>query len=131
MFFEDILFFLVAGCVISVLIYYTNDGVFRLMALFGVMCGFFAYYFTVGKIVILLSDVIIRSLGVFLSYCAAVLLIPFLLVVRFVLIPILRLEKIIFKKLFWRLPKIKNIRKKKGSKEKHKCLSKIKEQKKI
>ena len=130
-FFEDILFFLVAGCVISVLIYYTNDGIFRLMALFGVMCGFFAYYFTVGKIVIHLSDVILRSLGVFLSYCAAVLLVPCLLVVRFVIIPILKFEKIMFKRLFWHLTKIKIIRKKKGSKEKHKCPSKIKEQKKI
>ena len=68
MFFEDILFFIIAGCVIALLLYYTNDGQFRGMAIFGVACGFVLYYFTVGRLVISVSRTLVFAIKTVLVY---------------------------------------------------------------
>ncbi len=68
LFFEDILFFLIAGCVIALLLYYTNDGQFRGMAVFGVVCGFVLYYFTVGRLVISVSRILVFVIKAVLAY---------------------------------------------------------------
>lgn len=75
LFFEDILFFLIAGCVIALLLYYTNDGQFRGMAVFGVVSGFVLYYFTVGKLVISVSRALVFAIKAVLAY--TILLVAF------------------------------------------------------
>lgn len=74
--FEDILFFTVCGCAISVLIYYTNDGRFRLMAVVGVFEGFLLYYLTVGRLVMSVSRFVCFVLRAGLTYVILVLITP-------------------------------------------------------
>lgn len=61
-FFEDILFSLIAGIVVSIFIFNINDGQIRWFALAGAGIGFFIYYQTVGRVVIAVADVILRIL---------------------------------------------------------------------
>lgn len=76
LFFEDILFFTVCGCAISVLIYYTNDGSFRLMAVVGVFAGFLLYYLTVGRLVMSVAHFICFVLRAVLTYVILALITP-------------------------------------------------------
>ena len=56
--FGDIIYFTVCGSIFSIFIYYTNDGIFRFGALAAVLCGFFAYYTTLGRLVIAFAEII-------------------------------------------------------------------------
>lgn len=76
LFFEDILFFTVCGCAISVLIYYTNDGRFRLMAVVGVFVGFLLYYLTVGRLVLSVARFICLAIRAVLTYIILALITP-------------------------------------------------------
>ncbi len=58
-FFQDILLFAYLGCGTVILNYYLNRGQFRLYTIAAVAAGFAVYYFTLGKIVIFLSEGII------------------------------------------------------------------------
>ena len=58
-FFQDIIFFAIAGIGITVLNYEFNEGRFRFFTVFAVVSGFIIYYFTVGKIVMMLSEGIV------------------------------------------------------------------------
>lgn len=58
-FIQDILLFAYLGCGIVILNYYLNRGQFRLYTIASVAVGFALYYFTVGKLVIFLSEGII------------------------------------------------------------------------
>ena len=55
-FFQDIIFFAIAGIGITILNYEFNEGRFRFFTVFAVILGFVIYYFTVGKIVMMLSE---------------------------------------------------------------------------
>lgn len=48
---RDVIFFFISGVAFAVFIYYTNNGSIRLFAVLGTMMGFFAFYFSAGRIV--------------------------------------------------------------------------------
>ncbi|MBO5415807.1 MAG: spore cortex biosynthesis protein YabQ [Clostridia bacterium] len=58
-FLQDILLFAYLGCGTVILNYYLNRGQFRLYTIAAVAAGFAIYYFTLGKLVIFLSEGII------------------------------------------------------------------------
>lgn len=47
---RDVIFFSVCGVAFAVFVYYTNNGNIRLFAVLGTLFGFFAFYFTVGRL---------------------------------------------------------------------------------
>ena len=57
----DIVFLSLCGAIFSVFVFYTNDGRFRAFMAIGAIIGFFSYYFTVGRLVMLLSEKIINA----------------------------------------------------------------------
>ena len=75
-FLEDVLFGVMWGVIMTLLIYFTNDGIFRAMAPIGMLCGFFAYYWTVGRLVLSLSQGIVFFLRAALCYLVAAILLP-------------------------------------------------------
>ena len=54
----DILYFILSACIIAVFVYGVNNGRVRWYIYLGAAVGFFAYYSTVGKIVISFSSII-------------------------------------------------------------------------
>ncbi|MBE6695069.1 MAG: hypothetical protein E7587_01300 [Ruminococcaceae bacterium] len=58
-FLGDIVFCLFSSVAIAIFIYHFNNGEFRAFVLFGAILGFLTYYFTLGKIVIYLSERIV------------------------------------------------------------------------
>lgn len=74
-FFQDVLWFLIAGVGTVILNYYYNDGKFRIYTVAALLIGFVVYYFTLGKLVMLFSEVIVFFVR---SFC----LIVFCLVCR-------------------------------------------------
>ena len=60
---EDILFALAASLVLILLVYYTGDGQLRALAPMGLICGFFFWYVTVGKLVMHASDFIAAAIA--------------------------------------------------------------------
>jgi hypothetical protein len=62
LFFLDVLFGLLCVCVLILLLYYTNDGQFRLLAVAGMGCGFFAWYHTLGRLLGRVTDGAVRGL---------------------------------------------------------------------
>ena len=61
-FLEDLLFFLTAACVMALITYQLNYGRFRWFALAAACGGFAAYYFTVGRLVMLVSGTLLLFL---------------------------------------------------------------------
>ena len=72
----DTLFIIFFSLCFSVFVYYTNDGIFRAFMIIGVFCGFFGYYFTVGRLVIRTSEKIIRIIRRFSSFVFRTLMKP-------------------------------------------------------
>lgn len=58
----DAAYMLITTCVFSVFLYAVNNGGFRLYLLAAVICGMVLYFITVGRIVMLLSETIVRFL---------------------------------------------------------------------
>ena len=58
----DVLFGLTCGIAVILLLYYTNDGQFRLLALLGTAGGFFVWYHTLGRLLDRLTDLFVRLL---------------------------------------------------------------------
>ena len=81
-FLEDVLFGVMWGVVMTLLIYFTNDGIFRAMAPVGMLCGFLAYYHTIGRLVLTLSQYIVFILRVARCYAIAAILLPPRLLIR-------------------------------------------------
>ena len=73
----DILFFLVAAIGTVLLQYEHNNGSFRLFALLCEIVGFFLYYFTVGKLVTMLSEGIVFCLKAFFLIAFFIISYPF------------------------------------------------------
>ena len=58
-FFQDILLFSASAVGIALLNYYFNNGRARIFTPLAVIAGFLFYYFTVGKAILLISDVLV------------------------------------------------------------------------
>lgn len=56
--FGDLIYFTICGLIFAIFIYYANDGIFRIGALMAVGGGFFAYYITVGRLIIAFAEII-------------------------------------------------------------------------
>ena len=81
-FITDILYFLVATFVMMVYVYYVNSGVARWYIFVGSVLGIFAYYVSIGKLVISISECISFFIKVLISYLAFFISRPFLLLYR-------------------------------------------------
>lgn len=81
---EDVLFFLIAAVVVTVLVYQANFGRVRWFALLGVLAGFALWYNTVGRLTMLFSEYIIYFLRTAVKLAARA-------ICRFVLSPVGRL----------------------------------------
>lgn len=66
----DFFFCVIVGILLSVLLFYRNDGEFRGFVIVGVAVGFFVYYQTVGKLVIRGSEYVIFALRNAVLYLA-------------------------------------------------------------
>ena len=91
-FIEDVLFWFISAVSMCIFIYYVNSGRFRGVAIFGAVIGFFVYYKTIGKVVMLLSGCIINFLRA-----------AFRLLIRFTLYPVGRLLRYVFIDPFYKL----------------------------
>lgn len=103
LFFEDILFFTIAGTAVALLMYYTNDGQFRLMALAVAAFGFVTYYLTLGKLVLAFSQAVSFFVRSALTYCIFVSLTP----VAYILKGIKKLASVTFGRIFKRIAEVR------------------------
>ena len=78
----DLLFGVVCGISLIILLYYTNDGQFRALAVFGTACGFFVYYHTLGRLVMLFSEVIVHAVRWLARRIVKLALWPFRMIAR-------------------------------------------------
>ena len=78
---EDVLFAAAAGCVFNVFLYQAASGCFRWFYLFFAGSGFLIYYFTVGRVVMLSSEILIYLLRLIARYVLYFIILPFRLVV--------------------------------------------------
>jgi hypothetical protein len=72
----DVLYGILSGCVFSVFLYVAASGCFRWFYLAGAGIGFLIYYFTIGRIVVLSSDVIVYVLRLVAAYVRYFLCLP-------------------------------------------------------
>ena len=82
-FFQDVLLFVVAGVGTALLNFYYNNGQLRLYTVVGLVLGFVLYYFTLGRLVMLLSEGIAFFLRAFLTVFLWVISRPLVLFVVF------------------------------------------------
>ena len=80
---QDILFGLSVGILLSILLFYRNDGVFRGFVMMGAAAGFVAYYFTVGRLVIGASEYIVFAIRTAFLYLVYYVSLPFITLGRF------------------------------------------------
>ncbi len=78
----DVLLFVFIGCGIVVLNFYLNRGQLRLYSITVVGVGFLAYYFTLGKLVMLVSDYIVFFVRATLAITFHIVSAPFLALFR-------------------------------------------------
>jgi len=81
-FFEDILFCLTAAPVMSIFIFNTGYGIVRGFSILGAIIGFSVYYFTVGKIIYRLSNIIINFIRKLLNCLYRIITTPFIILFR-------------------------------------------------
>ncbi len=79
---EDIIYSVICAVVISVMIFHINSGHPRWFILLGTAVGFFVYYFTVGKIVMLFSSYIILFVRTVFMFVMKLTLFPLLKLFR-------------------------------------------------
>lgn len=75
-FLSDLLFCLSASAAVILLLFHLNGGEIRGFALFGALLGFICYYFTVGKLTVLFSELIITGIKKLLYFVLSLTLIP-------------------------------------------------------
>jgi hypothetical protein len=73
----DIIFFVFCGIFLSIIVYYVNSGIVRWYILAFCLIGFAVYYFTVGKLVISVSNIIAGVIREIISCVIYLLLFPF------------------------------------------------------
>ncbi|HHT54103.1 MAG TPA: hypothetical protein GX011_04105 [Clostridiales bacterium] len=61
-FVKDVLFFTVAGAVVAVLIYWANDGQFRMLSPVGALLGFYICRSTLGRLLRRLNEELVKLL---------------------------------------------------------------------
>ena len=81
-FFEDLIFCLSAGAIMSVFIFNAGFGIVRGYAVLGAGIGFTVYYLTIGKLVYRLSELIIDFLRKALRFIAGLIAAPFVAAVK-------------------------------------------------
>ncbi len=75
-FVSDIIFWIVFGIVSIALTYHTSGGVFRGMVYVGMLVGLVTYYFTLGRVMLLLSAKVTCLLKKLLKFIIKMLLLP-------------------------------------------------------
>lgn len=91
-FLEDILFSLIASLVFVIFIFHMNSGRVRGVAFFGAAIGFFAYRATVGRLVMFLSEAIIRLINRIFGWISRHIVRPLLGVLKKLFIsPVIRI----------------------------------------
>lgn len=95
-FIEDIIFSVGASAAVVLFVYYTNSGIIRWFALFGCVLAFAFYYFTVGKLVMYLSEKIIRIISAILKFIYNITFVPVRRMLKFIAKLFMRAIKKIF-----------------------------------
>lgn len=72
----DVLYALTVGCIFSVFLYVAASGCFRWFYLFSLGIGFFVYYFTIGKLIMTLSDMLVCIIRICLRYVLFFVMVP-------------------------------------------------------
>lgn len=72
----DVTFFIIAAAISAIFIFHVNNGRIRGIALFGSFAGFVLYYNTLGRLVSMITDLIIRTVYHILKLVSACLLVP-------------------------------------------------------
>lgn len=76
LFVEDVLFMLIAAVALILLCYYANDGQIRAPAFIGMVCGFFVYRQTAGRLVMAVAERLVRLIRRVLACCLRLLVSP-------------------------------------------------------
>ena len=76
LFLEDVLFMLTAAVALILLCYYANDGQIRAPAFIGMACGFFAYWQTVGRLVVAVAERAVKLIRKILAFCLHLMAVP-------------------------------------------------------
>jgi hypothetical protein len=82
LFITDILYFLFITPVFAIFLYYQNFGLVRWYALLGLTLGFCSYYFSVGRLVISVSEYIVFYMRISFLYIVFFITRPFIPLVR-------------------------------------------------
>lgn len=90
---QDLFFCVTVGILLSVLLFYRNNGEFRGFVLVGVLLGFAVYYFTVGRLVIHASEYVVFALKTAVLYAVYYVSFPFIAAGRFLITKISRLVR--------------------------------------
>ena len=80
----DVLFVTLCGAAVVLVAYAYNSGRVRAVIFLGLLVGFFAYYFTVGKLIVKLAGLIGFVLRSFLIYLYEIIVAPIKLVLRLI-----------------------------------------------
>ncbi len=67
-FLQDIFFIITSGIAVFLFTFAVNEGSFRSFELIGILIGFFLYYFTLGRLIFMLSRIIIDGICRFLKF---------------------------------------------------------------
>ncbi len=81
-FFQDVLFCVLSAVALLLLLYYTNDGQFRGLALIGIAAGLFVYFCTVGRLFSKLFSRMAVTVRRALAALLKLLLLPFKLIFK-------------------------------------------------
>ena len=68
----DLLYMITVTVLYSLFNYARNNGSFRVFILAATVCGFVLYYFTVGRVVMFVSDAVVRFLRLAFKYTVAI-----------------------------------------------------------
>lgn len=112
-FLQDVFFFCIAALGVVILNYAYNDGQFRFYTILALFFGFFVYYFTLGKIVIYLSEWIVFILRAAFSIFFFLLLQPFVKIASFLLKIVKKTQANLQKTIANKRKKVYNIHKEK------------------
>lgn len=83
-FFEDIIFFIVSAVSTFLFIFHVNSGQIRWFIFLGLILGFIVYYFTLGKLVIKISEVIIKIVKSVFKFLFGIFIKPFVIIFRWI-----------------------------------------------
>ena len=83
-FLEDLLFCIIAGISLVLLFYEANDGKFRFLALLCAAAGFLTYRGTLGRLVMMFSEIIAFAIDAAIRYAAFFIALPFRMLYRLI-----------------------------------------------